>query len=106
LLSPEADESELIKKRTGCKKRLADKLVKTANIIRASAAGEGEGTQIDFDMSPRPLFEIGELVGMGMDENEAWNTCVIGRAGNSIRSEATIGVLKNLSATGGFKVVK
>jgi len=101
---PAADESELIQRRTGCKKRLADKLVKAANIIRAAAAGQSDGTQIDFDMSPRPLFEIGELIGMGMDENEAWQTCVIGRAGNSIRTEGTRMVLANLSKTAGFKV--
>lgn len=101
---PESREIDLVRGRTGLAFEIAERAVKTANAIRAAAAGNDTSVvPIDFDMSPRALLMFGARVMAGQSEADAWRQAVIGRAGYSIRTEAVRAALENISKTvGGF----
>lgn len=101
---PEKDEIKLIVSRTKCAEDLAVNAVKTANAIRAAAAGkDGSTTPLRFDLSPRALLDFCEEVTHGRDKDESWLEAVVGRVGwnyqDALTREGVMALSKNV---GGF----
>lgn len=101
---PEEQEIKLVVSRTACDPDLASNAVRTANAIRAAASGkDGSTMPLDFDLSPRALFDYCEEVTLGRDKNESWFEAVIGRIGwnyqQATTREGAMALSKNV---GGF----
>lgn len=101
---PEESEIKLVVSRTGCDVSLAENAVKTANAIRAAAEGkDGSTMPLDFDLSPRALFDYCEEVTHGRNQNESWYEAVIGRIGWNYQQATTReGVMALSKNVGGF----